>query len=462
MTTTSPTPATQVNSPQHPVDLPSQAPAGLRPQKAKSQLPVLNLIYVPKRIFVPPKPSVGTVRSFKSTPLSEVRLEDVLANRHLSPLSLKDFEGHLVFREHSAENLYFLLWINQYTKMYNAYTSRNAFPASQNPEVNPASQLPKDLSALLERGLASFFAPKATLELNLSSSTRTKTLSDAGISGNPADFEEAKVIVEHSLRHSLASHCKAQIANAGSVRLVFCFCLGFTVFALGLVPFFVAIFGAHARAWRAIGLPFLAFGAAVMAMAIQKICGVIWLLGEDRQMQSWELCYPPVVSASLTSLGCPSTPRSTSFYDEEAAYDEKEDSISSEGLSDPYPWETQDAPPSYDSALSRPVSYTSAGRRPSVPASPYVPASYPTLKETLILNLTFNLQSNVWTGHEDVLAKRRSCSVVDCCQITDDRLPHYVSQKSDLFRKHATDCIVFDFTSRVVLGAVLMAVPNEA
>ena len=68
------------------------APAGLRPLKAKNQLPVLNLIYVPKRIFIPPKPTVGSVRSFKSTPLSEVRLSDVVQNKHLAPLSLKDFE----------------------------------------------------------------------------------------------------------------------------------------------------------------------------------------------------------------------------------------------------------------------------------------------------------------------------------------------------------------------------------
>ena len=161
---TSPTnPARKANKLQRP----PPAPAGLRPLKAKNQLPLLNLFWVPKRIFVPPKPTVGTVRSFKSTPLAEVRLEDVLDNKHLAPLSLKDFEvrlrrlappcgvqtltctlqGHLVFREHSAENLYFDLCesragasvrsrvarggadsslyanagIREYTKEYNAY-----------------------------------------------------------------------------------------------------------------------------------------------------------------------------------------------------------------------------------------------------------------------------------------------------------------------------------------------------
>jgi hypothetical protein len=34
----------------------------------------------------------------------------------------------------------------------------------------------------------------------------------------------------------------------------------------------------HARGYRAIGLPFIAFGTAVMVMAVKRICGVIWLL----------------------------------------------------------------------------------------------------------------------------------------------------------------------------------------
>ncbi len=92
-------------------------PAGSRPKKNANQFPVLNVLKVPARVFSPPKATgmVGSVRSLRSTPMSDVRLEDVIANKHLSPLSLKDFEGHLVFKEYSAENLYFILWLNEYT-----------------------------------------------------------------------------------------------------------------------------------------------------------------------------------------------------------------------------------------------------------------------------------------------------------------------------------------------------------
>lgn len=44
--------------------------------------------------------------------------------------------------------------------------------------------------------------------------------------------------------------------------------------------------GDYARGYRVIGLPFICFGAAVMAMAVQRICGVIWLLGKPRIARS--------------------------------------------------------------------------------------------------------------------------------------------------------------------------------
>jgi len=165
-------------------------PAGSRPKKNPNPFPVLNVIKVPLRVLKPPKVTgmVGSVRSLRSTPMSDVRLEDVIANKHLSPLSLKDFEGHLVFKEYSAENLYFILWLNEYTKEYAAW---KADPASSgavsqpNANTDPfaarsAAHLPAYLAESLRRGLEVFFSPDAPLELNLSSATRDKTLVDAG------------------------------------------------------------------------------------------------------------------------------------------------------------------------------------------------------------------------------------------------------------------------------------------
>lgn len=76
---------------------PPPGPASSRPIRHKFTYPVWNLIKVPVRILKPPKATgmVGSVRSLKATPLMDVRLDDVIANKHLSPLSLKDFEVSL-------------------------------------------------------------------------------------------------------------------------------------------------------------------------------------------------------------------------------------------------------------------------------------------------------------------------------------------------------------------------------
>ncbi|GAA5896602.1 hypothetical protein JCM6882_005738 [Rhodosporidiobolus microsporus] len=334
------------------LQVPKSLPAGSRPVKHANQFPILNLVKVPLRIFAPPKSSgmVGSVRSFKATPLNDVRLADVIANKHLSPLSLKDFEGYLVFKEYSAENLYFILWLNEYEKEYNSYMSdpsaqKQAQQASLNTDpqaARSASHLPEYLAESLRRGLDVFFAPDGPLELNLPRATRDKILVEAGNSGNPKDFAEARDIIEHSLNVSLAKHAKISVANAGPRRLVFCFCLGLTVFLAGLVPPLVAIFGNYARGYRAIGLPFICLGMSIMVMAVQRICAVIWLLGEDRQLLPWELASPSVMSGSIVPINCPSTPSSSYSWDDESSYGDDKSQVS-QTSANPYPWEKQDA-----------------------------------------------------------------------------------------------------------------------
>ncbi|PSR83895.1 hypothetical protein PHLCEN_2v5604 [Hermanssonia centrifuga] len=56
-------------------------------------------------------------------PTFDVKLKDILERRHLPPLGLKDFEEWLLFVEGTAENLYFILWLREYTTRYTAWTS---------------------------------------------------------------------------------------------------------------------------------------------------------------------------------------------------------------------------------------------------------------------------------------------------------------------------------------------------
>lgn len=160
-------------------------------------------------------------------------------------------QGYLVYREYSAENLYFILWLNEYEKEYAAYlkdpsAKREKVESSVEASTAPmasrtASHLPEYLATSLRRGLDSFFAPDGPLELNLPRATRDKVLVEAGASGDPKDFAAAREIVEQSLARSLSAHARSSVANAGPRRLVFCFSLGLFVFLAGLVPPLVAI-----------------------------------------------------------------------------------------------------------------------------------------------------------------------------------------------------------------------------
>lgn len=139
--------------------------------------------------------------------------------------------------------------LNEYEKEYAAYLAdpnapKNAAQASNNTDplaARSATHLPEYLSESLRRGLDVFFAPDGPLELNLPRATRDKILVEAGNSGDPKDFAEARDIIEHSLNRSLAQHSKFAVANAGPRRLVFCFCLGLSIFLLGCVPPLVGI-----------------------------------------------------------------------------------------------------------------------------------------------------------------------------------------------------------------------------
>lgn len=142
-----------------------------------------------------------------------------------------------------------LAGLNEYEKEYAAYMKDSSIPKKEaQPTLNTdpsaprtAAHLPQYLAESLRRGLAVFFAPDGPLELNLPRATRDRSLVDAGNSGDPKDFIEARDIVEHSLNRSLAAYTKTCVANAGPRRLVFCWSLGFFVFLLGLIPPFVGI-----------------------------------------------------------------------------------------------------------------------------------------------------------------------------------------------------------------------------
>ncbi|ORY88201.1 hypothetical protein BCR35DRAFT_301726 [Leucosporidium creatinivorum] len=418
-------------------------PAGLRPAPNATQFPFRNLLRLPARVFYPPslqaEAAAEKVGSATRTELREVQLADVLAGKYLSPLSLKDFEGHLVFRERSCENLYFILWLNEYQKEWNTYQAAN--PTQRGP--HSAVHLPANLYTSLQAGLEAFFAPNARLELNLSSTTRDKTLVEAAQSGSPSDFRDARDVVEMSLQRSLSAHKKAAIANAGGRRLALCACMGMFMFLLGFVPALVAIFGDLARGIRVIGLPFIALGAALVSMAPRRICFAVWALGSDRQLLPWEMKAPSVTSGTLVALTCPSTPRSKSpSADEEHdlgdEWEEDDRSFATATSATPYPWENE--------KVGSPSSPTFSQTASFPPHSPTLGSSRPLRRDSAA--------PSSYTPKGDYSQLNGSIPAwAPVCQV-------YAPEVQREHWKIVRQGFLIGAVTAVVLGAVLLAVPN--
>ncbi|GAA5861828.1 hypothetical protein JCM1840_006848 [Sporobolomyces johnsonii] len=248
--------------------------------------------------------TVGKVRSFERVHLCDVPLEDVIAGKHTPPLTLRDFEDYLAFKEKSAENLYFHLWLIEYTKLYNAHT------ASTRP--------PEDVITLgtsFKTAVDTFFAPRSPLELNVPSDLRRQI--DAQIAQvaqpsaaapsseaflPPSAFSKCHYEASESLAVSFKAFLKNQARNADRNRGIFAILLGAFTYLIGLIPTIVCTRLDASRGWRALGLPLWWFGVVVLVGGIRKTCLVIYLFGDNRQLYPWELACEAAGSAS-SSLG---------------------------------------------------------------------------------------------------------------------------------------------------------------
>ncbi|GAA5919579.1 hypothetical protein JCM1841_001024 [Sporobolomyces salmonicolor] len=244
--------------------------------------------------------TVGKVRSFGRVHLYDVALEDVIAGRHTPPLTLRDFEDYLAFKEKSAENLYFHLWLIEYTKLYNAHTASTRPPA----EVIT-------LGTSFRTAVDTFFAPRSPLELNVASDVRRQI--DAQIAAvaqpsaaapsneaflPPSAFSKCHYEASESLAVSFKAFLKNQARNADRNRGFFAIFLGVFTYLLGLIPTIACTRLDASRGWRALGLPLWWFGVVVLVGGLRKTCLVIYLFGDNRQLYPWELACEAAGSVS--------------------------------------------------------------------------------------------------------------------------------------------------------------------
>ncbi|GAA5899391.1 hypothetical protein JCM6882_009106 [Rhodosporidiobolus microsporus] len=249
--------------------------------------------------------TAGKVRGISRVKLCDVTLDDVVQGKLTPPLTLRDFEDYLAFREKSAENLYFYLWVQEYTKLYN--------------QSKPSERSHQDVITLgraFNTAVDTFFSVSSPLEVNVPSDIRRE------IDGRIRDVAQPSVAqpsneaflppsafdrVLHETSESLAVSFKAfrkqVVRNADRNRGYFAIFLGLLTWALGLIPTIVCTVLDKHRGYRAIGIFFWWFGITVAMGGFGKTCLVIYLFGDNRQLYPWELAKETDASTISTISG---------------------------------------------------------------------------------------------------------------------------------------------------------------
>ncbi|KAG6890808.1 hypothetical protein C0995_003241 [Termitomyces sp. Mi166 len=285
-----------------------------------------SLLSLPFRICNPP-PAVGKVRSCGVTPLLQIRLEDILNRKHLPPLGLKDFEEWLLYVEDCPENLYFILWLKEYTKKYHQWAAaskarRQTVRYLQDRDPAPSAS---NLSLFYARAKQTFFMPNSVYELDIPSDILAPFhTTDLSNHPHPSVFNQVSQEITKMLEKSLKQFLSAQLTNVGNNR-VLCGIIAGIFFALvGFIPPIALNFAKGYSRWdRLAAFPGLWIGLTVLLAALNGICIGVYIFGDLRQLRKFELERPPISKprplgkvclplfsppASPTTLA-PSTPR---------------------------------------------------------------------------------------------------------------------------------------------------------
>ncbi|KAG8214896.1 hypothetical protein J3R82DRAFT_10068 [Butyriboletus roseoflavus] len=315
-------------------------------QPPPSRLAPRGLLSLPYRLCNPP-PAVGKVRSCSFTPVLNVRLEDVLARRHLPPIGLKDLEEYLLYVEHAPENLYFILWLKDYTARYHAWAQRektslfskkNKMPSQTQRQKFPVPPTPDPALAMYYlRAKQTFFTPNGEYELNIPSDilapfhttppahvlhthpqdhSRSLLWHSQSVHPDPAVFTEVAIEARNMLNESLHRFVRAAYTNVGSQRAI-CGIIAGCLFTLvaGVLPLVLTIgrwnHGPHKRLIRLVAFPGLWLGLTILIASLQGICLMVYIFGDLRQLRKYELARPTISRPMPIPIPPPTPSRST-------------------------------------------------------------------------------------------------------------------------------------------------------
>ncbi len=268
-------------------------------------------VWVVREFFAIPLIACSCKIKILVTPLFKVQLEDVLARKHLPPLSLKDFEEWLLFIEQCPENLYFVLWLREYERRWVAWERRqqrhdNA-DADKETRVtfSPSSALSPSLAFSFERARAtsapparptSFACPPSSSPPS-SPTTLPPLLGRTPPTPDPAAFAALSTHLHTRLRASLNRCVRAAYNNVGTFRATCGIVGGLVISLIGAgIPLLVELVahGARGSRWaRLAALPGLWLGLTVIVASLRGVCMMVYVFGDFRQLRRFELERPP-------------------------------------------------------------------------------------------------------------------------------------------------------------------------
>ncbi|QRV99621.1 regulator of G protein signaling domain protein [Ceratobasidium sp. AG-Ba] len=272
-----------------------------------------------RRLMHPPPPSDKERYFLFVAPRYDVALEDVVANKHLPPLSAQDFEDYLRFAEGAVQNLYFYLWLQRYRSLHNDWASA-VLPTV--PSTSTGGYRPRDLWERLnpcqDRTLKEEFAHAKSRWLDFGAPTRldipeqvrravldipnlpprssldelTHRLPSFPNQPSPSHFDGLLQHVKSSLQSAFARFLRIAFSNGGLWHA----CIGHvgsTVLFLapGLALWTLGVSSGR-RGMVAGSLPLLWLGFSLALMCLNKHCFAIYATGDARQLYPYENIRP--------------------------------------------------------------------------------------------------------------------------------------------------------------------------
>ncbi|QRW27681.1 RGS domain-containing protein [Rhizoctonia solani] len=239
------------------------------------------------RLWNPPPASEEERYSWFITPKYRISLEDVIADKHPSPLSRQDFEDYLHHVEGLASNLYFHEWVHNYRERYREW-AKSVLPSvtvglpSSSKYLYHSRELWERLKDCQDRQLkdefssakSTFFQPGAPMRLNIDASLRDRVLLIPNLPPSqqltdrlpsypnqpePSIFDPILEQVNQTLEAAFARFLRLAFCNAGLIHCILGHLLGLSILAAGLALWCLGIIS-HQRGHIAGGLPLIWIG----------------------------------------------------------------------------------------------------------------------------------------------------------------------------------------------------------